>query len=188
MKMENIEKVGLLRKALSAIAGCCGKTFVVKYGGSAMDDEEQKKAMIQDIVLMKKAGLNFVVVHGGGKKINELSQKLGLSPKFVNGLRVTDEETMEVVEMVLSGTINKGIVSLINRCGGKSVGLSGKDAGLLMAERELKNGDIGLVGKIKSVNTEILDKLIREGYIPVVSPVAFGEDGNTYNINAVPKS
>ncbi|MCF6095463.1 acetylglutamate kinase [Thermovorax subterraneus] len=182
--MQAFERVEVFKKAFFSVRDYRGKTIVIKYGGSAMGSEGQEDTLIEDIVLLKNSGINIVLVHGGGKKISEISQKLGITPKFVNGLRVTDEQTVEVVEMVLSGQINKKIVSQINRCGGKAVGLSGKDGGLLLAEKDLSNGDIGFVGRIKSVNAEILDILSREGYISVVSPVTSGEDGRTYNINA----
>ncbi|TZE83623.1 acetylglutamate kinase [Calorimonas adulescens] len=182
--METIEKANILIEALPYIENFRGKIFVVKYGGNAMTDERLKHMVMEDLVFLKLVGINPVVVHGGGPEINDLLGKLGKKPKFVNGFRMTDKETMEVVEMVLTGKVNKEIVSYINRCGGKAIGLSGKDGGLVTADKDLSNGDLGLVGYVKSVNTEVIQLFIKEDYIPVISPVAIGEDGETYNINA----
>ncbi|SHF83381.1 N-acetylglutamate kinase [Caldanaerobius fijiensis DSM 17918] len=182
--MEAIEKANILVEALPYIKNFRGKTFVIKYGGNAMVNEKLKQMVMKDIVLLKLVGINPVVVHGGGPEINDMLKKLNKKPQFVNGLRVTDRETMEVVEMVLTGKVNKEIVSFINSYGGKAIGLSGKDGGLITAEKDLTNGDIGFVGYVKAVNTEIIDLLVKQGYIPVIAPVAIGEDGETYNINA----
>ncbi|MDN5332331.1 MAG: acetylglutamate kinase [Tepidanaerobacteraceae bacterium] len=182
--MEAIKKAEILVKALPYIQEFHGKTFVIKYGGSAMENGELEHIVMKDIVLLKLVGINPIVVHGGGPKINEVLKKMGKKSEFVNGLRVTDRETMEIVEMVLSGKINKKIVSLINKYGGKAVGLSGKDGGLLSAEKDLSQGDIGFVGYVKEVNAKIIEVMVKEGYIPVIAPVAFGQDGETYNINA----
>lgn len=182
--MEAIEKANILVEALPYIKNFRGKTFVIKYGGNAMVNEKLKHMVMKDVVLLKLVGINPVVVHGGGPEINDMLKKLNKKPMFVNGLRVTDRETMEVVEMVLTGKVNKEIVSFINSYGGKAIGLSGKDGGLITAEKDLSNGDIGFVGYVKSVNTEIIDLLVKQDYIPVIAPVAIGEDGETYNINA----
>ncbi len=149
-----------------------------------MLDCNLKKMVMQDIVLMKFVGLNPVVVHGGGPEINKMLEKLGIESKFVNGLRVTDEATMEIVEMVLTGRINKEIVSLINGLGGQAIGISGKDGKLLKAEKDTSNGDIGYVGKIVDVNIDVITMMLEKGYIPVIAPTSFGDDGKTYNVNA----
>jgi len=174
-----------LVQALPYIRRYYGKTIVVKYGGNAMLDEELKRIVTKDIVLMHYVGMRPVVVHGGGPEISEMMKRLGKEPSFVEGLRVTDPETMEIVEMVLTGKTNQGIVSLINSQGGRAVGLSGKDGNLLLAEKAIIKGtDLGQVGKIVEINTHIIEVLIREGYIPVVSSVATGPDGVSYNLNA----
>jgi acetylglutamate kinase len=157
---------------------------VVKYGGAAMLYDSLKAAVMQDIALMRYVGIQPIVVHGGGPEISEAMAKLGKEPKFVGGLRVTDEETMEIVEMVLAGKTNKGIVAHLNRQGTLAVGLSGKDANLIVAERETAQGDIGFVGRIKQINPGIIHTLTAADYIPVVSSVGVGEDGESYNINA----
>lgn len=175
----------ILVQALPYIRNYYGKTVVIKYGGNAMTNGMLKESVMKDIVLLHYTGMRPVLVHGGGPEISEAMAKLGKKPNFVGGLRVTDSETMEIVEMVLSGKTNKGIVSLINRQGGKAVGLSGKDGNLLTARKIMPGGnDLGFVGEIERVNTEIIDTLIREGYIPVVCSVAVGEQGESYNINA----
>ena len=162
-----------------------GKRFVVKYGGAAMVDERLKAQVMQDIVLLRTVGIKPVLVHGGGKEVSEVMQRMGLQPRFAGGLRITDAETMDIVEMVLAGTTNKGIVSLIHRAGGKAVGLSGKDGNLLVARKLTPEGkDIGYVGEVTQVNPELLEVLAEAGYIPVISSVAVGEDGQSYNVNA----
>jgi len=180
--MEKMASV--LLEALPYIREFYGKVFVIKFGGSNLKLNGSKEAFIQDIILLKYTGIKPVVVHGGGPEITNLMKQLGVEPTFKNGYRVTDEKTMEIVEMVLVGKINKDLVMNLNLHGGKAVGLSGKDAQLIVAERETKYGDIGLVGRIKKVNPEILLTLIANDYIPVIAPVGFGEDGLSYNINA----
>ncbi|MCX7845611.1 MAG: acetylglutamate kinase [Dictyoglomaceae bacterium] len=192
---ENVnERAKTLITALPYIKKFYGKIVVIKYGGHAMINSELKKAILSDIVLMKFVGINPVIVHGGGPEITELSKKLGLKPEFVGGLRVTDKETIEIVSMVLAGKINKEIVSIINKTGGKACGISGIDGFLFNTVKKLgkisnSNGlteevDLGYVGEIKNVNPEIVLLLIKEGYIPVIAPLGIGEDGEIYNINA----
>jgi acetylglutamate kinase len=175
----------VLTEALPYLRSYAGRTFVIKYGGAAMVDEAVKAAVMQDVVLMHYLGLCPVLVHGGGPEITEAMKKTGKEAKFIDGLRVTDQETMEIVEMVLAGKTNKGIVSLLQRQGGKAVGLSGKDGDLIVARRMRPHGvDIGYVGEITEINPELLRILAREGYIPVISSVAVGPEGETLNINA----
>ncbi|ABO48822.1 N-acetylglutamate kinase [Desulforamulus reducens MI-1] len=180
-----LEKAGILVEALPYIKKFSGKTIVIKYGGHAMLNADLKKAVMTDLVLMKFVGINPVVVHGGGPEITGMLHRLGIESQFVSGLRVTDAPTMEVVEMVL-GKLNKEIVALINGLGGRSVGLSGKDANLIMANKKYSNDcqDIGFVGEVTGVNPQLLQTVIQEGYIPVVSPVGISTEGETYNINA----
>jgi acetylglutamate kinase len=168
-----------------------GKTFVVKYGGHAMVDEALKDSFAQDVVLLKFIGMDPVIVHGGGPQIGQMLSQLGIESRFVRGLRVTDRPTMEVVEMVLGGKINKEIVSLINRHGGRAVGLSGKDGNLIRARRmkvDDQSGqpgvDIGMVGEVVGVDPTVIESLARSDFIPVISPVGVSEDGETLNINA----
>jgi acetylglutamate kinase len=187
--MQNgIDKARVLTEAMPYIRQFYGSTIVVKYGGSAMDDETLKEKVILDFILMKLVGINLVVVHGGGPHITDMMKKLGKEAVFIDGHRVTDDETMEITEMVLSGLINKKIVSLINKNGGKAVGISGKDAMLIEAVKktgEQPSVDLGQVGEISKVNPELLLSLTRDGFIPVISPVGFGvSDGKTYNVNA----
>jgi len=188
-----IEKAKVLVEALPYIRAFSGKTVVIKYGGKAMTDSVLKDTFAQDVVLMKYIGLNPVVVHGGGPQINLMMKRLGLEPKFVRGVRVTDAVTMEIVEMVLGGTINKEIVALINRNGGRAVGLTGKDGGLIRARRmkggdassgEQESVDMGLVGEVESVDPDVIQALDRERFIPVIAPVGADSEGRTYNINA----
>ena len=185
---EYIEKAKVLSEALPYFRQFYGKTVVIKYGGSAMEDAEIRQTIAKDIVLMKYVGVNPVVVHGGGKAINEVMAKMGKTPAFHDGMRVTDEETRDIVEMVLVGRINKEVVSLINRAGGKAIGISGKDADMIQATRyQLENApdvDIGYVGRVSRVNPDPLRALEQSGYIAVVAPIGFGDDGQTYNINA----
>jgi acetylglutamate kinase len=181
---EEIEKANVLVEALPYIKRFSGKIVVIKYGGKAMENEQIKSLIMQDIVLMKYVGLHPVIVHGGGPEINKMLNKVNIESKFVNGLRVTDKETMEIVEMVLVGKVNKEITSLLNKHGGKAVGLSGKDANLLIANKDLSNDDIGFVGEIVEVNENFLKMILENGYIPVIAPCAIGRDGNTYNVNA----
>lgn len=175
-----------LIQALPYIREFSGKTLVIKYGGNAMIDEDLKRAVMTDLVLMRYVGIRPVLVHGGGPEVSDAMRRMGKEPEFVDGLRVTDAETMEIVEMVLTGKTNKSIVAHLNVAGGKAVGLSGKDANLLVAVKETERGDIGFVGRIRQVNPEIVNTLLDAGYIPVISSVAIGagEDGAAYNINA----
>lgn len=184
---ESIQKAAVLTEALPYIREFEGKTVVIKYGGAAMLDPALRGATAEDIVLMKYVGMNPVVVHGGGPAINHTLNRLGIQPAFSKqGLRVTDDETMEVVEMVLAGTINKDIVTLINQAGGDAVGLCGKDGALLQACKvETEDGsDIGHVGRIVNVRSKIIDVLCKAGMIPVIAPIATDRDGGTWNVNA----
>jgi len=185
----------ILIEALPYIRSFSGKTVVIKYGGHAMVDKQLKEDFALDVILMKFVGINPVIIHGGGPQINTVLEQMGILPQFIRGLRLTDEITMDVVEMVLGGKVNKDIVGRINRQGGKAVGLSGKDGGLIAAEklhivyREDENQppeiiDPGLVGQVTNVNSEIINTLIEKDFIPVVAPVGTGALGETYNINA----
>ncbi|WP_293332872.1 acetylglutamate kinase [Microcoleus sp. CAWBG58] len=181
----NVEtnRVQVLSEALPYIQQFAGRTIVVKYGGAAMKDSTLKEKVIRDIVLLSCVGMRPVVVHGGGPEINIWLEKLGIEPQFKDGLRVTDAATMEVVEMVLVGKVNKEIVSLINQAGGKAVGLCGIDGNLIQARPDGREG-IGFVGEVSGVKIQILESLVNSGYIPVVSSVAADENGQSYNINA----
>ncbi|GAB6097600.1 acetylglutamate kinase [Desulfatiferula olefinivorans] len=185
----------ILIESLPYIRRFAKKTIVVKYGGHAMVDEQLKEDFARDITLLKFIGVNPVVVHGGGPQINKVLDKMGITSRFVRGMRMTDEETMDVVEMVLGGKVNKSIVAQINRQGGKAVGLTGKDAGLITAKKmtiyhqEDKNSppeiiDPGHVGEVTAINHELIRSLADQGFIPVIAPVGVGEAGETYNINA----
>jgi len=176
-----IEKADVLLEALPYIRRFAGKVIVVKYGGHAMEDDELKDSFAQDVALLKYVGMNPVLVHGGGPQIDAELQKAGIVPRFVRGLRVTDAATMDVVEMVLVGRINKEIVTLLNRHGGNAVGLCGKDGELIVARRR-RSGDLGFVGEVVGVNARVIDAL--QGFIPVIAPVAADADGVTYNLNA----
>ena len=187
----NVAKV--LTEALPYIRRFVGKTIVVKYGGNAMIDDALTASFAQDIVLMKLVGMHPVVVHGGGPQIGSLLDRLGIHSEFVDGMRVTDNATMDVVEMVLGAAVNKAIVSLLNQAGGKAVGVTGKDGGLIRARKMLisqgtaplaKKVDIGQVGEVESINRELIDLLVQGDFIPVVAPVGVGESGESYNINA----
>ncbi len=191
----SMERADILLEALPYIRRFYNKTIVIKYGGHAMVDEDLKDKFAQDVVMMKYIGINPVVVHGGGPQIGSFLKKLGKESKFIQGMRVTDQETMDIVEMVLVGMVNKEIVGLINRHGGKAVGLSGKDGNLIEAEKYYLNDekarntpseiiDIGLVGKVKTVNAELIVSLGQNNFIPVIAPTGMGENGETYNINA----
>lgn len=186
MSFMNSERAGVLIQALPYIQKFNGKTIVVKYGGHAMVSEELKKAVIHDLILLSCVGIRVVVVHGGGMEINDFLQKTGKESIFVQGQRYTDKETMDIVQMILCGKVNKEVVSLIEQNGGKAIGVCGLDGNMLEAEQLLIDGeDIGYVGSITKVNTQIIDDIINQGYIPVIATVAKGkEDGNTYNINA----
>ncbi len=195
MELSYEVRAKVLIEALPYLRQFYGKTVVIKYGGHAMVNEALKEAFAQDVVLMKYVGLRPVIVHGGGPQISEVMDKMGIKPVFVEGQRVTDEATMSVVEMVLVGTVNKGIVGLINRHGGRAVGLSGRDGDMVVAEkmqiyrysgedRPPEIIDIGRVGKVKKVNPEVLETLMENGFLPVIAPVGVGPDGEAYNINA----
>jgi acetylglutamate kinase len=180
---QNIARV--LTEALPYIRRFGGKTVVVKYGGNAMKDDTTLASFARDIVLMKLVGMNPVVVHGGGPQIGTHLEKLGKQSRFVEGMRVTDEETMDVVEMMLGGLVNKAIVSALNHQGGRAVGLTGKDGGLIRARKMLVKGeDIGQVGEIEKIDPRVVAHLENGGFIPVIAPVGVGEQGEAYNINA----
>lgn len=192
---KSMERADILLEALPYIRRFYNKTVVVKYGGHAMVDEDLKGMFAMDVVMMKYVGINPVVVHGGGPQIGDLLKKLGKESKFVHGMRVTDEETMSIVEMVLAGSVNKEIVGLINHHGGKAVGLTGKDGNLIQAEKYLLSADkakdtppeiidLGLVGKVRKLNTDLVISLVNDGFIPVIAPIGVGDGGETYNINA----
>ena len=182
-KFSVTEKIETLLEALPYIKDFYGSTFVIKYGGAAMEEESLKREFAKDIVLLKYVGIDPVVVHGGGPRIEKMLTRLQIPTRFVEGLRVTDEQTLEVVEMVLSGSINKEIVSQINNMGGRALGLSGKDGRLLTAKR-IEGREIGLVGEVVDVNTAMIREICRAGLIPVIAPIASGSDGRSYNINA----
>ncbi len=181
-----IEKADILIEALPYIQKLSGKTIVVKYGGAAMQNDDLTNKILQDITLLKFVGVNPIVVHGGGPDINALLLALNIEPKFENGLRVTDEKTMEIVQMTLTGKINKAIVAKLNAMGGRAIGLCGIDANLITAKKlPPKNGvDLGQVGQITGVNTKLLNLLTKDEYIPVIAPIGIGENGESYNINA----
>lgn len=174
----------VLTEALPYIRRFKRKTVVVKYGGNAMIDPALQSGFARDIVLMKLVGIDPVIVHGGGPQIGQLLDKLGKKTEFIGGMRVTDAETMDVVEMVLGGSVNKQIVSLINQHGGRAVGLSGKDGGLIRARKIDGEDDLGRVGVVDAIDPDVVQNLEKGGFIPVIAPVGFGEDGSTYNINA----
>ena len=179
-----LEKAEVLIEALPYIQRFNRKVIVVKYGGSAMVDEELKRNVIKDVVLLKLVGFKPIIVHGGGKEISRWVGKVGKEAKFVNGLRVTDKETMEIAEMVL-GKVNKELVTVVESLGVKAIGISGKDGGLLKVNKKLSQGqDIGYVGDIKEVNPAILNELLEKDFLPIVCPVGLGDDFATYNINA----
>ncbi|HHW06170.1 MAG TPA: acetylglutamate kinase [Clostridia bacterium] len=184
MVLTALEKAGILVEALPYIKKFHGKTIVIKYGGHAMLNNELKEAVIQDVILMKLVGMHPVLVHGGGPEINDMLKRLGIKSSFVQGLRVTDEETMAIVEMVLVGKVNKEIVALINHLGGKAVGFSGQDGNLIQAVKRSGEIDLGYVGDVKAINPEVVHTVIAQGYIPVIAPTGIGEDGKPYNINA----
>src|SRR5512138_3982712 len=189
-----LEKATTLMEALPYIRRFAGKTIVIKYGGHAMADEQLKKSFALDVILLKYIGINPVIVHGGGPQINETLKRYGIVSQFVRGMRVTDSDTMSVVEMVLTGQVNKEVVGYLNQHGGRAVGLSGKDGSLLLCEKmlqEVKNDDgtlekvdIGFVGDVVKVNQELIQTLEHGRFIPVIAPVGVGENGESYNINA----
>jgi acetylglutamate kinase len=189
------DRAQILIEALPYIQRFQGKTIVIKYGGNAMVDEGLKQSFARDVVLMKLVGMNPVIVHGGGPQIGKLLERIGKKSEFVQGMRVTDRETMDVVEMVLGGLVNKEIVSLINKHGGKAVGLTGKDGGLIRARKLLMKSlpaeglpseiiDIGHVGEVESIDPEVVALLDTQNFIPVIAPIGVGPDGEAYNINA----
>lgn len=183
--VETVRKAKILTEALPYIQRFSGKIVVVKYGGSAMTDPALQGQVIRDLALMKEVGMLPVVVHGGGKAISGWMEKIGLEPKFYNGLRVTDAAAMELTEMVLAGKVNKELVHLFVQAGAKAVGLSGKDAGLLLAEKkQVDDVDLGFVGTIQSVQVEYVKLLLDQGYLPVIAPVGFDMKGNSLNLNA----
>ena len=185
-------KANVLAEALPYIRRFHGKTIVVKYGGNAMTDIALQKSFAHDVVLLKLVGMNPVVVHGGGPQIEQLLERLNIKSQFVQGMRVTDADTMDVVEMVLGGAVNKDIVTLINQAGGKAVGLTGQDGSLIRARKMMISAkddpgqkvDIGMVGEIASIDPGVIAALEQGGFIPVVAPIGIGEDGETFNINA----
>ncbi|HPC04364.1 MAG TPA: acetylglutamate kinase [Syntrophales bacterium] len=197
--MEDIQKIvdraDILLEALPYIRRFSNRTIVIKYGGHAMVDEELKRNFALDVVMMKYIGMNPVIVHGGGPQIGSYLKKLGKESRFVQGMRVTDQETMDIVEMVLAGKVNKEIVGFINHHGGRAVGLSGKDGSIVLAEKYLLSEerakdtppeiiDLGLVGKVKAIQADLIQSLSRDGFIPVIAPTGLGERGETFNINA----
>lgn len=189
-----IEKAKTLMEALPYIRRFSGKTFVIKYGGHAMSDEKLKESFALDVIMLKSLGINAVIVHGGGPQINQTLKRYGIVSQFVRGMRVTDEETMSVVEMVLVGQVNKEVVGYLNQHGGRAVGLSGKDGTLLLSKKLLQDVrhedgtvealDIGYVGDVVRVNTDLIATLEHGKYIPVIAPVGVGPEGESYNINA----
>src|SRR5213595_2859810 len=177
-------KAAVLAEALPYLRRYAGQTILVKYGGHAMGNGDNGDPFARDIVLLKQVGINPIVVHGGGPQIGQMLQRLGIKSTFIDGLRVTDGETMEVVEMVLAGTINKQLVAAINAAGGCAIGLSGKDGGLIRARKVTRNGDLGFVGEPEAIDCSVLDAFRGSDIIPVIAPVGVGADGETYNINA----
>jgi len=185
MNQKNIDKIKTLFESLPYIRKFNNKTIVIKYGGHAMTDEKLKHSFARDMVLMKYVGINPVIVHGGGPQIGRLLTRLGKETRFVKGIRVTDDETMDVVEMVLVGKVNKEIVGLINLYGGKAVGLGGKDGGLIKAKKLVMKGEeMGLVGDVDKIDPSVIEALDAQDFIPVIAPVGACDDGLTYNINA----
>ena len=184
MQISNSDRAKVLVQALPYIQTHAGRTIVVKYGGSAMVDEKLKDAVMSDIVLMQLVGIRVVVVHGGGNEINSMLGKIGKESRFVDGLRCTDAETIDVVQMVLAGKVNKDLVQLLERHSGRAVGLCGLDDGLLKAEKLAYREDLGYVGEITEVNPAVLNNATQSGYVPVVATVAGGPEGEVFNINA----
>ena len=186
------QEAAILAEALPYIKRFHGKTIVVKFGGNAMVDEQLKQCFARDVVLLKLVGMNVVVVHGGGPQIENLLTRVGKKGEFIQGMRVTDAETMEIVEMVLGGQVNKDVVNLINQAGGKAVGLTGKDSGMVRAKKLLLHNrdnyedliDIGMVGDITAIDPSLISHLQAGAFIPVIAPIGVGENGETYNINA----
>lgn len=183
MMISNVDKAQILVQALPYIQNLRNKTVVVKYGGNAMINNTLKDAVISDIVLLSLVGIHVVLVHGGGPEISEMLKKTGKENRFVNGLRYTDAETMEIVQMVLAGKVNKDLVKLLEQCNGRAVGLCGIDGGMIEAER-ITDEDLGFVGNITAINTELIENAIEKGCIPVIATMGCGTDGTVYNINA----
>lgn len=193
-KITDLEKANILIEALPYIQKFKGSTVVIKYGGHAMLDQDLKSKVMLDIILLQLVGIRPVIIHGGGPEINAMLERVGKESTFVRGLRVTDEETMEIAAMVLVGKLNTEIVSMLNNAGGKAVGLNGQDARLLLAEKKplkvekedgkIEHVDLGYVGEVKQVTPEIIISLLDQGYIPVISPIAGGDNGESYNVNA----
>lgn len=192
LSISPLQKAGILAEALPYIRRFYGKTIVIKYGGNAMTDPALQAAFAQDVVMLKLVGMNPVVVHGGGPQIEDALKRVGKKGQFIQGMRVTDEETMGVVEWVLAGEVQQEIVGLIHQAGGKAVGLTGRDGGLIQARRlklkhsdnENANLDIGYVGDIVSIDPSVVSTLLSDGFIPVISPLGFGDENESYNINA----
>ncbi|MCB0336135.1 MAG: acetylglutamate kinase [Bdellovibrionales bacterium] len=186
MEVDASKKAKILLEALPYIRNFSGCTFVIKFGGSILNDTEAKQRFCSDVVLLRYVGINVVIVHGGGKEIQAWQERLGLKTEFIDGLRVTTPETMEITEMVLSGKVNRDIVASMNRVGGNAIGFSGKDAHLFLAHKRpvTDKGDLGLVGEIHEVNTAVLETLLAKSYVPVISSVAVSPTGETLNINA----
>ncbi|MCD8025441.1 MAG: acetylglutamate kinase [Clostridiales bacterium] len=182
--MDTSKRAKILIQAMPYIKKYSGETIVVKYGGNAMINEELKAAVMSDLVLMQLVGINVVLVHGGGPEINAMLRAVGKESKFENGMRVTDKETIDIVQMVLAGKVNKSLVQLLESHGGKAIGLCGLDGKLLMADKLVSSVDLGYVGEIREVNPDPLKNAMSNGYIPIVATVAGGYDGNVYNINA----
>ena len=189
MTVKKSNVADILIEALPYIQGLDQKTVVIKFGGNAMVDEDLKSSFAQDIVLLKQVGVNPVIVHGGGPQIGKLLEQIGKKSRFIEGMRVTDNETMDVVEMVLGGQVNKQIVSLINRHGGRAIGLTGKDGGMITARKmklagDSETDDLGQVGEVEAIDPAVVAMLDNDDFIPVIAPIGVGADGSSYNINA----
>ena len=184
MNSSNSEKAYILIQALPYIQKYNGKTVVIKYGGNAMINEDLKSAVMSDIALLKLVGINVVLVHGGGPEITDMLKKINKESKFVNGLRVTDKETIDIVQMVLAGKVNKSLVQHLQKCGAAAVGLCGLDGNMLVAEKLITGEDIGYVGEITQVNPKVINDVINNGFVPIISTVAGSYQGDVYNINA----
>lgn len=184
MNISNAEKAHVLVQALPYIQKYYGKTVVIKYGGNAMINEELKSAVMSDIALLKLVGINVVLVHGGGPEITDMLKRVNKESRFVNGMRVTDRETIDIVQMVLAGKVNKSLVQHLQKSGASAVGLCGLDGNMLMAEKLITSEDIGYVGEIKQVNPKVISDVIHNGFVPIISTIASGFNGDVYNINA----
>src|SRR5574344_727748 len=182
--MDTSKRAKVLIQAMPYIKKYTGETIVVKYGGNAMINEDLKSAVMSDLVLMQLVGINVVLVHGGGPEISSMLKKVGKESKFINGMRVTDEETIEIVQMVLAGKVNKSLVQLLEQHGGKALGLCGLDGRMLMAEKLIASEDLGFVGEIKEVNPNPIIDAVHDNYVPIIATVASGYNGEVYNINA----